>query len=158
MMTHARVVDVMSKTRYKATRCRHWKYLDQGDSLTNDKLAEQRDVQVQRGYTRKFCRLAPRKEVTDFFEQIKAEANHHLIASSNRDSRSGLCSFVNNNFVTRAVKQKAAPINRHSRPAKRKEIMSGGGACPKASAFLERLPPRTVKEKQPSFVLRNKTV
>ena len=45
--------------------------------------------------------------------------------------------FVNNNFVARAVKQKAASIDRHSLAAKRKEIVSGSRACPNASALLE---------------------
>ena len=115
-------------------------------------------MQVQRGYARKFCRLSLRQEVSDFLEQIKAKANHHLIVRSYRDSRSRLCSFVNNNFVARAVKQKAAPIDRHSLAAKRKEIVSGGRACPNASALLERLPLRTIKEKQPRVVLRNHAV
>jgi hypothetical protein len=102
--------------------------------------------------------LSLRQEVSDFLEQIKAKANHHLILRSYRDNRSRLCSFVNNNFVPRAVKQKAAPIDRHSIAAKRKEIVSGRRACPNASAFLERLPLRTIKEKQPRVVLRNHAV
>ena len=115
-------------------------------------------MQFQRGYARKFCRLSLRQEIADFFEQIKAEANHHLIARSYRDSRSRLCSFVNKNFVARAVKQKAASINRHSLAAKRNEIVSGSRARPDASALLERLPLRTIKEKQPRVVLRHRAV
>jgi hypothetical protein len=102
--------------------------------------------------------LSLRQEVSDFLEQIKAKANHHLIVRSYRDSRSRFCSFVNNNFVARAVKQKAAPMDRHSLATKRKEILSGGRACPNASALLERLPLRTIKEKQSGVVLRNHTV
>ena len=158
MIAHARVINVMGEAHNKVMFCRSRQNLDQRYSAANDQLTEQRKVEVQRGYARKFCRLPLRQEVSDFFEQIKADANHHLIARSYRDNRSRLCSFVNKNFVARAVEQKTASINRHSLAAKRNEIVSGSRDCRDISALLERLPLRTIKEKQPRVVLRNHAV
>ena len=145
----------MSWVRHTIKRCSAGvgRISTRGTPAAHDQLTEQRNVQVQCGYARKFCRLAPCQEVSDFFEQIKADPNHHLIARSHRDSRSRFCSFVNKNFAARAVEQKAASINRHSLAAKRNEIVFGSRDCPDASALLERLLLRTIKEKQPRVVL-----
>ena len=72
MIAHARVIDVMSKAHYKAMSCRDRKYLDQGYALANDQLAQQRDVEFQRGYAREFRWLSLRQEMADFCEEIEA--------------------------------------------------------------------------------------
>jgi len=145
MIAYARVIDVMSEAHDKAMSCRERKYLDEGHALANDQLAEQRDVEFQRGYARKFRWLSLCQEVADFCEEIEAHTNRHLSVRSYRDSSRRVCSFVNEDFVAWAVEEKAASINRHSLVSKRNEMVSGSRPCHHASALLECLPLRTIK-------------
>src|SRR6266550_6996255 len=118
------MINVMSKGDDKAMACGNGRYLDESHAVADDEFTQERNVKFQCGYARKFWRLPLHQEVSNFFKHIKADANHHLIARSYRDSRSRLCSFVNKNFVARAVKQKQASINRHSLTTKRNEVVS----------------------------------
>ena len=118
MITHARVVDVMSEAHYKTMACGHGKYLDQREPPAEDQLPEKRNVEFQCGYVCEFCRLSQRKQVADFFKEIEAQANDRLSARSHRNGGSGLCSFVTEDLIALVVEEKAVSINRHSFTAK----------------------------------------
>ena len=79
--------------------------------------------------------------MVDFFKQIETKTDHGLSVRSYRT-----CSFVNEDFVSEALQEKAIAVNWYAFVPKKSKIVSGSAACLYALILFEGLLLRAIKQ------------